>query len=64
MRYVLAILETLLALGFFATAIYQLVSERPGAINLATDSIMVAIGLWLAKRAAANFKSKPGPGKA
>ena len=59
MRYLVAILETLLALGFFATVVFQLLGRNFGAVNLAGDLLLTALGLWLAKKAIANFKSKP-----
>jgi hypothetical protein len=60
MRYVVAILEALLALGFFSTVVYQLIGRNFGVVNLASDLVLVAIGLWLAKKAIDNFKAKPG----
>jgi hypothetical protein len=60
MRYFVAIVETLLAVAFFATVVSQLVSGKFGVVNLASDLILTAIGLWLAKMAIANFKAKPG----
>ena len=59
MRYLVAILEALLALGFFATVVFQLIGGNFGAVNLATDLILIALGLWLAKKSIANFKVKP-----
>ena len=59
MRYFVAILEALLALGFLATVVFQLVGGNFGAVNIATDLILVALGLWLAQKAIANFKTKP-----
>jgi hypothetical protein len=64
MRYLVAILEALLALGFFATVATELIERKFGAVNLASDLILIAIGLWLAKKALANFKTKPETGKA
>jgi hypothetical protein len=58
MRYVAAILEALLALGFFATMVYQLIGGKFGGVDIATDLVMAAIGLWLAKKAMDNFKTK------
>jgi hypothetical protein len=60
MRYVIAIVEALLALGFLATVVFQLVSGRFGAINIATDLLLTVIGLWLAKKAFENVREKPG----
>lgn len=59
MRYLVATVETLLALGFFATVVAQIFGGHFGAVNLATDLILIAIGVWLAKMAIANFKAKP-----
>jgi hypothetical protein len=56
MRYLVAILEALLALGFLATVLSQLISGKFGAVNLASDLILVALGLWLARKAIANFR--------
>jgi hypothetical protein len=64
MRYMVAILEALLALGFFATIVFQLISGKFGAVDLASDLILAALGLWLARKAIANFKAKPGLGDA
>ena len=60
MRYLVAILEALLALGFLATVVYQLVGGKFGGVDIATDLVLAAIGLWLAKKAMDNFKTKPG----
>jgi hypothetical protein len=60
MRYLVATLEALLALGFFVTVVSQLISGRFGAVNLATDLILTALGLWLAQKAIANIRAKPG----
>lgn len=59
MRYIVAILEALLALGFFATVVYQLIGGKFGGVDIATDLVLAAIGLWLAKKAMDNFKTKP-----
>ena len=59
MRYLVAILEALLALGFLAAVVSQLLSKKFGAVDLASDLILAAIGSWLAKLAIANFKAKP-----
>lgn len=61
MRYFVAILEALLALGFLATVVFQLIGKGKnfGAVNIATDLILAALGLWLAQKAIANFKTKP-----
>lgn len=64
MRYFVAIVEALLALGFFGTVISQLIGGKFSVIDLATDLILIAIGLWLAKMAIANFKGKPGQAQA
>lgn len=58
MRYVVGSLEALLALAFFATVVSQLISGKFAVINIASDLILAAIGLWLAKMAIANFKVK------
>jgi hypothetical protein len=63
MRYFVATLEALLAFGFFATVVSQLISGKFGAVNLASDLILAALGLWLARKAIANFKAKPGLGR-
>jgi hypothetical protein len=47
-------------LGFLATVVFQLVSGRFGAINIATDLLLTVIGLWLAKKAFENVREKPG----
>jgi hypothetical protein len=64
MRYLVAALEILLALGFFATVLSQLISRKFDAFNLASDLILAAMGLWLARKAIANIKAKPGLGQA
>jgi hypothetical protein len=64
MRYLVATLEALLALGFLATVVFQLISGRFGAVNLASDLILAALGLWLARKAIANIRAKPGLGQA
>jgi hypothetical protein len=64
MRYLVATLEALLALGFLATVVSQLISGKFGAVNLASDLILAALGLWLARKAIANFKAKSGLGDA
>jgi hypothetical protein len=64
MRYLVATLEALLALGFLETAVSQLISGKFGAVNLASDLILAALSLWLARKAIANFKAKPGLGHA
>lgn len=58
MRYFAAVLEALLALGFLATVVFQLIGGKFGAVNIATDLILAAIGLWLTKKAIANMKPK------
>jgi hypothetical protein len=60
MRYLVAILEALLALMFFGTVVFQLISAKFGAVEFASDLILTALGLWLAKMAIANIKTKPG----
>jgi hypothetical protein len=60
MRYMVAILEALLSLGFLATVVSQLIDGKFGALNLASDLLMIALGLWLAKKAIANIKAKSG----
>lgn len=68
MRYLvgilLGILETLLALGCFAMLVSQLIGRNFGVVDLAADLLMTATGLWLANKAIANFKAKPGLGQA
>jgi hypothetical protein len=59
MRYLVATLEALLALGFLATVVSQLIGKKFGAVDLATDLVLIALSLWLAKMAIANFKAKP-----
>ncbi|HEY6251480.1 MAG TPA: hypothetical protein VI685_16095 [Candidatus Angelobacter sp.] len=59
MKYTLGILEALLALAFLATAVFQLLRGKPGATDLASALILIAIGLWLAKMAVTNLRSKP-----
>ena len=58
MRYVIAVIEVLLALAFFATVVSQIASGAFGAINLASDLILIVLGLWLAKKALANIKAQ------
>jgi len=58
MRYLVAILEALLALAFLATVVSQLVGGKFGAVHLASDLILTALGLWLGKKAIANFRAK------
>lgn len=62
MRYLVATLEALLALGFVATIVFQLISGKFGAVDLASDLLLAALALWLARKAIANFKAKPGLG--
>lgn len=63
MRYVVGILEALLALAFIVTAIIQLVRGNFGATGLASSLVLIAVGAWLAKMAVGNFRSKPTPAK-
>lgn len=55
MRYLVAIVEALLSIAFFATVVSQLISREFGVFNLASDLILTIIGLWLAKKALANI---------
>ena len=55
-RQVLGILEALLAVAFIATAIVQLAHRKFGATDLATDLVLIAASLWLAKLAIGNFR--------
>lgn len=63
MKHALGILEALLALAFLATAVVQLLRGKLGATDLASDLILVALGLWLAKMAVANLRSQPASTK-
>lgn len=58
MRYLTAVLESLLAVAFLATAAVQLVRGKIGATDLAANLILIALGAWLAKLAIANFRDK------
>lgn len=60
MRYLVAIVEAVLSIAFFATIVFQLINREFGAFNLASDLILAIIGLWLARKALANIKAKPG----
>jgi len=59
LRQVLGILEALLAVAFIATAVVQLLRGKFGLTDMATALLLIAVGLWLAKVAVGNFKSKP-----
>jgi hypothetical protein len=62
MRCGLGILESLLAVGFLATAAVHLVKGNFGTTNLAGDLFLIAFGAWFAKLAFANCRPKPKPG--
>ena len=59
MRYMVGAVEALLALAFFATVVSQLIHGAFGLVNLATDLVLVALGIWLAKVALGNLKPRP-----
>ena len=58
MRYLVGVLEALLAVALFATVASQLIGAKFGLVNLAGDLIAVALGLWLARKAIANLRTK------
>ena len=64
MRYLVAIVEALLALVFFVYVASQLISGKFGLVDLAGYLLGTALALWLAKKAIANIKTKPGLGQA
>ena len=64
MRYVLGVLESLLALAFLGTAVYRLVIGPWGLFELTVDLVMVIVGLWLGRMAIANLKPKSELNKA
>jgi hypothetical protein len=59
MRYVVGVVEALLALAFFATVVSQLIHGAYGLVNLAGDLVLVALGAWFLKVAIGNLKPKP-----
>jgi len=58
MRYVLGIVEVLLAILFIGSAVVNVVKGEVGAVQLAASLLMVALGLWLAKKAMENLRGK------
>jgi len=59
MRSVVGFVEALLALACFGTVLSELIHGAFGILNLATDLILVALGIWLVRVAVVNFKPKP-----
>ena len=61
MRYVVGILEALLALACFGTVVSQLMQgSSGGTVGFAGSAVIFALGFWFAKMAIGNLKpAKP-----
>lgn len=59
MRYVVGVVEALLAITCFGTVLSQLIHGAFGVLNLVTDLVIVAFGVWFVQVAVVNFKAKP-----
>ena len=59
MRYVVGVVEALLALACFGTVVSELIHGAFGVVNLAADLILIALGAWFIKVAIANLKARP-----
>ncbi len=59
MRFVIGVVEALLALACFGTVLSQLIHGAFGVLNLVTGLVLIALGIWFVQVAVANFKAKP-----
>jgi hypothetical protein len=62
MRYLLGAVEVLLAVAFIGSGIRMIVVNGPAIVPMAEMLLLAAVGLWLGKKAVANFRPVPAKG--